>query len=238
MVEYSDDELLEEITHLADEYGRPPTLQEIDEETDYWRKVYFNHFGSWQAALKEAGFEPRSPQEEIPDSDLIAELERLEKELGHAPSAQEMNEHGEYWASTYKNHFGSWTAAIEEAGLEPDKAGTKISRRQLVAELNRLGETLDKRPTLQEMEDNGEYDPSTYIHEFGSWTDAVNEAGFEEPIGLTEECLVEDLQELAETLDKQPSQRDMNQYGEHSHTTYVRYFGSWSDAIEAAFETE
>ncbi|WP_432419316.1 homing endonuclease associated repeat-containing protein [Halobacterium wangiae] len=27
-------------------------------------------------------------------------------------------------------------------------------------------------------------------------------------------------------------------HGSHSHTTYVRHFGSWSNAIEAAFDTD
>ena len=235
MAEYSDDELLAEIRRLADEYGRPPTLQEIEDAADPTRTVYFNHFGSWQAAVEEAGFEPRSPQEEISNDDLIAELQRLEEELGRTPSIHEMNGDGKYWGSTYKNHFESWDAAVEAAGFEPTEAGHKIGRERLLTELNRLGDELGKRPTFREMEADGEYDPTTYIREFGSWTAALEVAGFEEPTGVTPDSLVEHLQELAEELNKQPSQREMNEHGDHSHTTYVRHFGSWSNAIEAAF---
>lgn len=236
MARYSDEELLEVIDQLASEKGRPPTLQEIDEETDYSRTVYFSHFGSWQAALAEAGYEPRPPQTEISNEELISELQRLGAELGRRPTIHEMNEKGKYWGSTFKNHFESWAAAVDEAGFDPADVGQQIGRENLLAELDRVGDALGKRPTFREMEEHGKYDPTTYIREFGSWTRALEIAGFTPPTGVTPDSLVQHLLELAETLDKQPSQRDMNEHGEHSHTTYVRYFGSWSNAIQIAFE--
>ena len=88
--------------------------------------------------------------------------------------------------------------------------------------------------------------PKTYHERFGSWLDALEEAGYDldalrnesGPPKLGEDVLIEDLQELADELEKQPSQREMNEHGRHSHTTYVRYFGSWTNALEAAFDDE
>lgn len=56
----------------------------------------------------------------IPSDDLLAEMNRLENELGHPPSRNEMVKFGEYSAKPYYNHFGSWTAALEAAELYPD----------------------------------------------------------------------------------------------------------------------
>ncbi|GAA0278202.1 homing endonuclease associated repeat-containing protein [Halobacterium noricense] len=236
MPTYSDEELLTEIDRLAEKFGRPPTLQEIREEAEYSARVYFSHFGSWQSALETAGYEPRPPQSEIPKEALITELKRLGEELGRPPTITEMNEQGEYWGSTYKNHFESWAAAIDAAGYDPDNVGQRISSDKLRTELTRLGDKLNKRPTFREVEEQGKYDPTTYIRRYGSWSAAVEAAGFEPPSDLTKDALCTELQRLANKLDKQPTQRDMNEHGKHSHTTYVRHFGSWTNAIEAAFD--
>jgi hypothetical protein len=246
MPSYSDDELLEAIHELAEEYGRPPSLQEITDETKHGRKVFYSHFGSWRDALEEAGYESRPPQEKVSKDNLVEELQRLGDELGKQPTLHEMNEHGEYWGSTYKNHFDSWAAAIEAAGFDPSVVSQPIERDALRAELDRLGEELGKRPTMKEMAEHGEYDPTTYRRTFGSWLDALREVGYDPDPKLSDagtpklekEILIEDLRELADDLEKQPSQRDMNEHGDHSHTTYVRHFGSWTEAIEEAFEDE
>ncbi|MCG1004955.1 MULTISPECIES: homing endonuclease associated repeat-containing protein [Halobacterium] len=238
MVGYSDDELLTAIKELAAEYGRPPTLQEIEDETAYSRQVYYTHFGSWQAALEVAGFEPRPPQSAIPDEKLVEELQRLAEKFGRPPTIKEMNEQGEYWGSTYKNHFDSWAAAIAAAGYNPDYLSGRISDDDLLNELTHLGQQLDKRPTFREMEEQGAYDPKTYVRRFGSWNDALEAAGFEPSAKLTKDELRTDLQQLADKLNKQPTQREMNEYGERSHNTYVNAFGSWSNAIDEALHDE
>jgi hypothetical protein len=50
--------------------------------------------------------------------ELLDELHRLRKEFDKTPSSADMNEVGEYWASTYHDHFGSWNNALREAGFE------------------------------------------------------------------------------------------------------------------------
>lgn len=247
MPSYSDEELLDAIHEFAEEYGRPPSLQEITDETQYSRTVFYSHFGSWRDALEEAGYESRPPQEKVSKDDLVEELQRLGDELGKQPSLQEMNEYGEYWGSTYKNHFESWAAAIEAAGFDASKINYEsIGRPALRAELKRLGEELGQRPTVNAMAEHGKYDPKTYYRTFGSWLDALRDAGYDldsmgsesGPPKLKKEVLIEDLQRLAADLGKQPSQRDMSNDGPHSHTTYVRHFGSWTEALDAAFEDD
>jgi AcrR family transcriptional regulator len=233
---YTDEELLDAIRQLATNNGRPPSLQEIAEETQYSKSVFYAHFGSWQNALEEAGYEPRPPQEQVSKDELVAELQRLGDELGHQPSLQEMNEHGEYWGSTYKNHFESWATALADAGFDPAATDQSIGRDAMRAELEQLGEQLGRQPTMRAMAEQGAYDPKTYHREYGSWLAALEDAGYNPDPELSEagtpkleaDALITDLQDLAADLDKQPSQRDMNEHGTHSHSTYVRHFGSWS----------
>jgi hypothetical protein len=238
MTRYDDETLLEEIERLAAEFGRPPTLQEMRNRGEYGASTYYSRFGSWREALEAAGYESRPPQSEAEKSELIEEMQRVGELVGHAPSTGEMNEYGNFWASTYKNHFDSWADALESAGYEPRDKWRGIERSELRAALVELGEELGKRPTYQEMEEQGEYDSSTYVREYGSWKAALEAAGYEPPSAFSEGALVADLREFAEEIGKRPSQREMTDDGPHSHTTYVRHFGTWTSALEAAFEDE
>jgi hypothetical protein len=237
MPRYTDDELFEAIKDVAERVGHPPTLKEFREFGEYSVTLYYNRFGSWQDALVKAGYEPRSPQEKLAEEELRDELRRLASELGHVPTVEEMNAEGEYWASTYRNRFGSWADAVEAAGFDSEKTGSAISPGTLLEELRRLGDELGKRPTVREMDEKGEFGSRTYVRTFQSWNHALEEAGFDLDEELTREDLIRDLRHLKQELGKRPTLREMNEKGPHSHTTYVKEFGSWSGALEAAFES-
>jgi hypothetical protein len=62
----------------------------------------------------------------------------------------------------------------------------KTSRKALIAELERLGDELDKPPTSDEMVEYGAYSSRTYKDRFGSWNEALKAAGFRHrPVGQT-----------------------------------------------------
>lgn len=236
---YTDEELLKEINRLTDELGHPPTITEFRKYGEYSVTTYYSRFGSWKEAIKEAGYEPRQPESKIPEEDLLNELQTLAEELGEPPSAAQMNENGKYWASTYRDRFGSWNEAVEMADLEPTAESTKIATAELLAEIQRLTDTLGEPPTFQEMEKQGEYTANVYVSRFGSWNEAIEAAGFEPTTkgsSLTDTELLKELQRLADELGKQPSSREMDEHGRYGTATYQRHFGSWSNALEMAFD--
>lgn len=51
---------------------------------------------------------------------------------------------------------------------------------------------------------------------------------------VSDTVLLAELHRLSESLEKTPSQRDMNDDGKFSHMAYVRRFGGWNQAIEEA----
>jgi hypothetical protein len=173
---YSDDDLLTELHELADELGHPPTLQDVREYSDIAATTYYNRFGSWQDALEAAGFEPRDPDSRVPKDNLLADLKRIADMHGSPPAAADMDEHGEYWASTYRRRFGSWNDAVTAAGFDPQPESTPITEETLLEEIRRLADDLDKRPTFRDMEAGGNYSASTYVRTFGSWSAALTEA--------------------------------------------------------------
>jgi hypothetical protein len=172
----SEEELCEEIHKLADEFGRPPTLQELRNYGEYAAMTYYNRFGSWQDAVEAAGYEPHEPNTRTPTTDLIEELKQVAKEYGEPPSAKQMDDHGEYWASTYRRRFGSWNAAIRAAGMNPVPENTAISEEELLSEIRRLREELGEYPTYRGMTEYGKYGAATYVRHFGSWEKAVKKA--------------------------------------------------------------
>ena len=238
---YSDAELLEDIRAVADVVERSPSLQDYRDHGEYAATTITRRFDSWQDAVARAGFEPHDADAEIPEADLLDELQRLADELGERPTVEAMNTNGAYWASTYKRRFGSWSEALAEAGFEPAdaRASERISDEELLAEIERLAAEVDGTPTFQAMDERGAYAARTYVNRFGSWNAAVDAAGFESRSSgqVSEETLLADLQQLRETLGREPTATDVREHGQYGLATYQRRFGSWSAARNAAFES-
>ena len=115
----------------------------------------------------------------IPREDLLNELQRLADELGRTPTKREMNDMGAYSGRAYLNRFGSWNAAVEEIGLEPNSQGGANSPTDevLLKELQRLADALGRTPTGREMNDRGEFSTGVYRSRFGTWNAALVKAG-------------------------------------------------------------
>lgn len=116
--------------------------------------------------------------------------------------------------------------------------GGGVPREELLAELRRLADRLDRTPSMADMAEQGAYAPSTYQSRFGSWNDAVSAAGLQpnsrDDHRYSEAELLADLRDVAENLDRTPTKADVRERGSYSPTTYVDRFGGWADALSAA----
>lgn len=54
---------------------------------------------------------------EISRAELLAELNRLYRQLANPPTMREMDFQGRYAASTYQYRFESWNEALRAAGI-------------------------------------------------------------------------------------------------------------------------
>lgn len=115
---------------------------------------------------------------------------------------------------------------------------SRIPAEKLIAELQSIADQLGRPPSLREIDELSSYSRSTYQDRFGSWNDAVEEAGLEprhsSTANIEDRELLEELDRLAENLNRTPRQRDMEQHGKYSVTTYQNRFGSWNDALRKA----
>lgn len=202
----ADEELLEDIRRVATELGRPPTYDEMDEKGEYGTTTHASRFGSWSAALEQAGFEGRSIGGRIPTEDLIIELREVCQEIGDSPTMEEFDEISEYSPHTYQYRFGSWKEALEEIGCSLNRG---YSRDGLIEFLNELYEDIGRTPTIKDiMASSG---PSVYQFKkhFGSWNNALEEAGMEVNIRRTGSTEV-DCETCGETLERSPFDIDRN----------------------------
>lgn len=109
----------------------------------------------------------------------------------------------------------------------------KVARQDLIAEFNRLAEELDKRPTLSEFNEHGEYSSTPVYNVFGSFEDLKDAAGFETgPDKVSKESIRQDVQRVAEKIGRSPPLKAYQEHGNHDPKTAKKRFGSWHDVLE------
>ena len=245
----SDDELLEELDRLADEYGAPPTIEDVREHSGVPSPIYEDRFSTFESAVEAAGYDPATTKQdsgrepEFSDGELIATLQELAEELGRSPTSTDVSTHTDYSRSPFYNRLGSsWEEILAAADLPPadtdsDTYYKQIPNEDLFAELDRLAAEYTEPPTLQELRDHGKYSMGVYTDRFGSWNEALEAAGYEsrDPQSqIPKEDLLAELRRLAAEHDELPTTEQMNKEGKYWASTYRRHFDSWNDAIVAA----
>lgn len=105
---------------LADDIGGVPTRDDMREHGRFSAQPYEEHFGSWSTALRVLGYPPNH-ENRISEPRLLSELERVGDRCGGTPREVDMVIHGKFSHDVYVAHFGSWNAAVEAAGFEPNQ---------------------------------------------------------------------------------------------------------------------
>src|SRR5467141_3407323 len=126
---YSDAQILAELRASAQRLGRSPTMREFagDPETTVHPQTVIEHFGSWNAAKREAGLVPRrfATREE-----LVGLLRELGEELGRVPTAKDLDARRGSMPSKslYWHTFGSLAGALREAGFDVPIGEERLER--------------------------------------------------------------------------------------------------------------
>src|SRR5881397_3918945 len=126
---YSNDQILAELRDSAERLGRSPTMREFaaDPETTVHPQTVIEHFGSWNAAKREAGLVPRrfATREE-----LVGLLRELGEDLGRVPTAKDLDARRGSMPSKslYWHTFGSLSEALREAGFDVPIGEERLER--------------------------------------------------------------------------------------------------------------
>ena len=126
---YTNDEILEELRSAAERLGRSPTMREFaqDAEARVHPQTVIEHFGTWNAAKREAGLYPRRF---LTREDLLAQLRSLGEELGRIPRTSDLTARRRSLpsTSTYTHTFGSLANALREAGFDLPVGEERLER--------------------------------------------------------------------------------------------------------------
>lgn len=126
---YTDDQILDELRRSARRLGRSPTMREFaaDPDAGVHPQTVIEHFGTWNAAKRAAGLQPRRF---ISRDELVAQLRELGEELGRVPTVRDIEERRGRMASKSLiwHTFGSLAAALKEAGFDVPVGEERLER--------------------------------------------------------------------------------------------------------------
>jgi HNH endonuclease len=151
------------------------------------------------------------------DEQILAELRESAERLGRSPTMREFaaDTQTRVHPQTVIEHFGSWNAAKRQAGLVPRRFAT---REELLGRLRLLGEELGRTPTARDLDERKGSMPSKSLlwHTFGSFAEALREAGFDVPLGEERlERAVEQGAVIARSLGRLPKMDDWKRARQH-----------------------
>lgn len=117
--------------------------------------------------------------------------------------------------------------------------GVEVSLEELLSDLKRIAAKSGRSTvTSREYESAGRYSPDTVQRRFGSWNEALKQAGFDisNEFNINKDRLFENLERLWISLGRQPTRRELIKRSEFSIGPYMRAFGSWRKALQAFVE--
>ena len=177
MIKKSKSELILLMQKYAKEENdnRTPTSRDMDKDKRYpSRSTYERVFGTWNNAVREAGFEPnieRPSKKVYSNQEMLQHLKKLSNELGRSPTAKNINKSDGPSTQTYMDRFGSLKMALEEAGLIVQRGYTES---ELFEFIDKRASELGHMPKYLEMLVTGYPSPMTYVNHFGKWRSAAH----------------------------------------------------------------
>ena len=197
-------------------------------------------------------------EDETPDlqlRDLVIALVTLTQELGHLPSANEINKHGEYRHQRYREEFGDLFNAYQAAGLLPKDMAQADFYGKGTAETDKYEESesesmLMSEPTSDpgvEQEDDEEVTEPAESDEKDEGNESqrlsididesevdIDRPSFEVIADVDEADLANEVKRFADIINEPPTKELVVEYGRFPADEYQEAFGSWDAGLENA----
>jgi hypothetical protein len=175
-----DQELLDSLKSAANDLGQDYiTIRQYINANYYSSTIISKRFGSFGHALELAGLKNRSRNPILhTEESVIIELKRVAKILGKTSFSQkEFVVFANVSVPTIKKIFGSFNAALIQAGLNPNEPATKDD---IASDMIGVSKIYGKnRITEREYLKKSNYSIWTIIDRFGSINEAFKYAGLE-----------------------------------------------------------
>lgn len=114
----------------------------------------------------------------------------------------------------------------------------RISSEQLIEEYKRLKQSINKQPTISDVDSESIFSSSAYKKRWGTWNmflTAINEPLLQKK-SITKKDFKDNFREVKRKLGKVPTTKDMFILGKYSTSAYARKFGTWNKFLESIGE--
>ena len=129
-----------------------------------------------------------------------------------------------------------WT----EMRFELNEFHRNVPDTELIEDLQRVSNQLKQDTvTIDDYNEFGEFHATTLTRRFGSWFNCLAKASLKpsrSKIGITDEELFEEIENVWVKLGKQPKYSEMRDISKYSIGTYEKRFGGWQKALEKFVE--
>lgn len=109
---------------------------------------------------------------------------------------------------------------------------------ELIAEVKRLNEQLEKTPTLADLREHSEITQAVFYRHFdGGWNAALSQADIYEGrnyANVSKQDCLDDLKRTEAKLSRVPTTDDQDECGEVCVKTFYNFFDSWREAVSSA----
>ena len=121
---FTKEQCIEELQRVAKQLHRVPKAEEFTKHASMCATTAIVMFGTWNAALAAAGLVLLRAVG-ITKAQMVAEIKRLHKKLGHPPTTEDFTKHTTVGSKgTAYTLFSSWKKALRSSGLTPNNPWT------------------------------------------------------------------------------------------------------------------
>jgi hypothetical protein len=100
---------------------------------------------------------------------ILSGIKKCAQKLGHAPSYTELQRTIQVTRRAVIKHFGTYTAAVRECGLERRGSGHPVAMDALFQDWAGVARKLGKLPTVAQYERHGKFSIQPLFTRFGNW---------------------------------------------------------------------
>ena len=173
-----------------------------------------------------------------PTTKLLA-VRAVAAELGRSPIIAEMNKYGTVSGDSVADEFGTWNDGVRAAGLEPSHH-VDITKIDLLTAIKDFASELGHAPRKRTWVDRGKFGLDAVVNAFGTWTAAVEAAGYT-PINrvhvngrIPETEIIAAIQLCADKFGRAPTSTELREHGEVTPQTVRNRFGSYRSGVRGA----
>lgn len=177
------------------------------------------------------------------DEALLAEVRRVASNFkGKRLTQEKFNSLSRVHTTTLRNRFGSWSNALDKAGIDLEIAPRQkiLMRQEIIDDIRAYIKEYNAPPTVKDIAERLGIHKTSIARKFGKWSDLLKECGAQ-PVALgrryeDEECF-ENIVKLWTHYGRQPNFRELNVPPSYvGSKAYVRRWGGWRSALGAFIE--